>query len=255
MVLRLTAILVAAAVAPGYSQSVDPSAVVFDVASVKPSDAAPDSHGIMGPSPGGFTGYNMPLRQYVAFAYDMRPDLIMGPDWAASARFDVAAKGQAAIPLDRARIMMRNLLEERFHLSVHRETRQVPVYALVVGKEGPKHLEKAAADSPDSVRPFPLGPGKGRRFLFRNETISYLSFFLGKLAPLDRTCIDLTGLAGGFDLSLEIPDRDADTAPLDYQISVVFPAVYSQLGLKVEGRKTPTEVLVIDNADRLPTAN
>jgi uncharacterized protein (TIGR03435 family) len=244
---RRSAIVVAATVLLCHAQS-------FDVASVKHSSAAADSHGMSGPTPGGFTGVNAPLRQYVSFAYDMRSDQIFGPDWIDSERFDIAAKAEGAVPPDRVRVMLRNLLEERFHLMTHRETREVPVYALTVGKDGTKHLDKAAADSAESVRPLPLGTGKGR-FQFRNVTMAYLSFFLGKLAPLDRASVDLTGIEGRFDFDLDIPDREAGTEALDYPISVVFPAVYAQLGLRVEARKAPVEVVVVDSALRVPTAN
>ena len=81
------------------------------------------------------------------------------------------------------------------------------------------------------------------------------SFFLGKLETLDRASVDLTGVEGRFDFDLDVPDRDAQTEPMDYQISVVFPAVFAQLGLKVEARKAPIEVVVVDSALRVPTRN
>lgn len=95
---------------------------------------------------GGFTGVNVPLKQYFSFAYDRRSDLVFGLDWIGSDRFDIAAKTQDAVPPDRLRAMMRNLLEERFHLVAHRETREVPVYALTVGKDGQKHFGLHRAD-------------------------------------------------------------------------------------------------------------
>jgi uncharacterized protein (TIGR03435 family) len=244
---RRSGIVMAAAVLVCYGQS-------FDVASVRASSAPVDSHGISGPTPGGFTGVNAPLRQYVSFAYDLRSDLVFGPDWIGSDRFDITAKAGGAVPADRLRAMLRNLLEERFHLVAHRETREVPVYALTIGKDGAKHLNKAAEGGPESVRPLYPVPGK-RRFEFRNVTMAYLSFFLGKLGPLDRAFADLTGLDGRFDFDLDIPDREADATPADYSISVVFPAVYAQLGLKVEARKAPVDVVVVDKADRIPTPN
>jgi uncharacterized protein (TIGR03435 family) len=227
----------------------------FDVASVKQSVAEPGSRGMSGPTPGGFTGVNAPLRLYISFAYNVRSDQVFGPDWIDSGRFDIVAKKDGQNSLDGTRAMMRNLLAERFRLVAHRETRDVPVYALTVGKDGAKHLVKATADEEESVRPLPLGRGKGRRFQFRGVTMAYLSFFLGKLVPLDRLSVDLTGIQGRFDFDLDIPDRDAQTEPMDYQISVVFPAVFAQLGLKVEARKAPVEVVAIDSALRVPTAN
>src|SRR6185312_7628339 len=226
-----------------------------DVASVKVSPAEPGTRGKSGPTLGGFTGLNAQLRQFVSFAYDVRTDQVFGPDWIDSLRFDIIAKKDGQNSVDRTRAMMRALLDERFHLVAHRETREVPVYALTVGKEGAKHLEKAAAGETESVRPFALGAGKGRRFQFRGVTMVYLSFFLGKLQILDRPSVDLTGMEGRFDFDLDIPDRDAQTEPLDYQISLVFPAVYAQLGLKVEARKAPLEIVVVDSALRVPTAN
>jgi uncharacterized protein (TIGR03435 family) len=244
---RRCAVVMAAAALLCHAQS-------FDVASVKLSSAPADGHGMSGPTPGGFTGSNAPLRQYVSFAYDMRSDLIFGPDWIGAERFDIVSRKEGPIPIGSMRVMLRNLLEERFHLVAHRETREVPVYALTVGKDGTKHLDKAAAGGAESVRPLYPGPGK-RRFEFRSVTMSYLAFFLGKLGPLDRASVDLTGIDGRFDFDLDIPDRDADTASADYPISLVFRAIYTQLGLRVEARKAPVEVLVVDSALRVPTAN
>ncbi len=135
MGLRRCAVVVAAAALLCQAQS-------FDVASVKPSVARADSHGISGPTPDGFSGINAPLRQYVAFAWDMRSDLVFGPDWIGLDRFDIAAKAQGAVQPDTLRAMLRNLLEERFDLVAHRDIREVPVYALTVGKDGVKHCRR-----------------------------------------------------------------------------------------------------------------
>jgi uncharacterized protein (TIGR03435 family) len=150
--------------------------------------------------------------------------------------------------------MLRKLLEERFHLAAHRETRVLPVYALLVGKEGPRHLEKSTDDGPETTQPSGIRRDGTQHWALRNATMADFAFFVGKLAHLDVPAVDSTGIDGKFNFTFDLLARDPETSPLEYQ-SVVFPALSAQLGLTIDRRKAPTEVLVIDNVDKVPTEN
>src|SRR5262245_29973253 len=114
----------------------------FEVASVKPNTSG-DGRVMVGMQPGGrLTASNMPLRELVRMAYQLQPfQIVGGPDWIASERFDITAKAEGDVaptspfgPPNPLMLMMRSLLEERFHLKVHTETREMPTYALVLAR-------------------------------------------------------------------------------------------------------------------------
>ena len=129
----------------------------FEVASIKP--AAPQTEGRfmvrMGGDPGRIDYVNVSLRDLIRAAFDVKDFQINGPDWMSSARFDVQAKLPPDTPKEQRSLMFQALLTERFQLKVHKESKEVPVYSLVVGKNGPKM--KAAAErpaaNPDGPRP------------------------------------------------------------------------------------------------------
>jgi uncharacterized protein (TIGR03435 family) len=223
----------------------------FEAISIRTSDLDPRASGILKPSPGGLTAINYPLEQYIAWAYGIRSDFILGPDWLGRPRFDIAARTSEATSPDALRPMLRKALEERFHLAAHHETRPMPVYALVVAKGGPKHFAKASPAVPSTMEPGPLAPDGSRVWLCRNTT---MASFTGLMARpgLDRPLIDATALEGGFDFTFRFPPDESAATRLDYLISSVFPAVTEQLGLKIEARKVPADVLVVDLWTRSP---
>jgi uncharacterized protein (TIGR03435 family) len=142
--------------------------------------------------------------------------------------------------------MLRSLLEDRFKLGVHRETKETSGYALVVAKGGPKLKEPTEARSGDgSISVVARGRLKGQK--------APLSMLAGQLTRLmGSSVVDETGLEGGFDFNLEwTPEEtpaDLASAPS------IFTAIQEQLGLKLEARKEPTEIIVIDHVEK-PDAN
>jgi uncharacterized protein (TIGR03435 family) len=224
------------------------------------------------------------LLQYLVFAY--KPDMFqIGefrsklPDWAKTARFDVEARAIGSPTKDDMRLMMQSLLEERFHLRLHRETRFEPAYLVVLdkpGKTGPQ-LTAHPADDPicaKTVFPHTLGgaypiacgadgqiapdtPGDFAAAGY-NVTMEWIAMSLGGAANItDRRVIDQTGLPGTFDFKIEYfpepaqPDAPADAVPVGPSFTE---ALKKQLGLKIVSEKRPTEVIVIDRLER-PTAN
>lgn len=252
----------------------------FAVATIKPS--RPDENGVaMGRSPSGdFKAINQTLQNLVSFAYtgDM-VDLGLvsgGPAWVKSARFDIHAKADGAVPASALSAMLQDLLSERFKLKVHVETKQLPVYALVLadrsGKLGPNIYpvspeEGAYCDSWQITLPdkepergkdgFSRCSGSARGGVrLRGSRVSALDEFLGEL--LGRRVIDRTGLQGRYDIDLFVElnwDHIVEGGPADdINNGAVFAALKDQIGLKVESTRGPVRTIIIDSAER-PSEN
>jgi uncharacterized protein (TIGR03435 family) len=262
----------------------------FEVASIKPNNSG-DGRVMMGLQPGGrFTATNVPLRLLIRNAYQLQDFQIVGaPSWIASERYDIVAKAEDGAPpetpsLDRTgpnrnQLMIRALLAERFQLVAHNETRELPIYALVVargdGKLGPD-LHKSemdcnavfAAARGRGGMPPPPGPPQpgdrpscGIRIGMGNLAMggTPLSQFANSLAMfVGRTVQDKTGLAGNYDVSLtwtpdQMPQRPPgapELPPVDPNGPSIFTALQEQLGLKLDSQKGPVAVLVIDRVER-----
>jgi len=271
------------------SQTPAPSpspAPTFDVASVKPNKSGGMGVRIMFQPGGRFTADNITLKFLIRLAYDVQEFQISGgPPWINSDRYDVEAKAggspegdmrtmteeQRQADLARRRQMIQALLKDRFQLTLHKESKDAPIYALVVAKNGPKMKELPPApppsaddpkDAPD--KPDPKHMGRGGMRMGRGELTGSgvkLSFLAEALSnPLGRTVIDKTGLKGDYDFELKwTPDesqgpgfRGAGDAPppADANGPSIFTAIQEQLGLKLESQKGPVDLLVIDHAEK-----
>ena len=236
----------------------------FDVASVKPdkSGARPnfDSPYVFSPS-GRFTATDVTLTELIILAYQTRRIQMQGgPGWLDVDRFDVAAKADdAAGPVRGAQVlaMIQTMLQDRFKLALHRETRELSVYALVVGKNGHK-LQKAT----DDEQPL-FAPGKLGQMTFRKMPVVALVNTVSNI--LQTPVIDRTGLAGFFDYTLEpappdpsqmrAPGASAGNPVTAYNFGdAVVAAMQEQLGLRLERQKAPLEITIIDHAEQ-PTEN
>jgi uncharacterized protein (TIGR03435 family) len=251
-----------------FAQELRPS---FDAASIKPADYPigpflPGSRlncpltGCGGPgtgSPERITFANASLKNLIRVAYDMwSPNQIEAPAWMELARFDIVANIPPGATRDQANLMLQNLLTDRFHLAVHRSTRERPTYALVVAKNGPKL--KVSVDDPNAPKPRgTLWPPGRKIFEFDRETMA--SFARTLEIDVDRPVIDATGLTGTYDIRLEFasggPVRGTPNPQADPQAPELFTALTEQLGLRLESRKGPGVVLVVDSALRQPTEN
>jgi uncharacterized protein (TIGR03435 family) len=212
-----------------------------------------------------------------------------------SERFDIVAKVPVGTTAGQFNVMLQNLLAERFNMVVHHETRDLPGYELSVAKGGPKFKESAAPSAPpvagDSKEPArvktqtasdgyrELAPGSsgmimfgipgGSRFSARQQPISTLTNVLE--SPLGKPVVDKTGLAGKYDFNLSF-SRDERTSanvagnsgpspaagPIDGVSDAppdLFTAMQDQLGLKLEQKKIPMDVVVVDRAERVPREN
>ena len=211
----------------------------FEVASVKPQ-APGDTRGSIGPSPGAFIANGIPLKILIEIAYHVKDYQISGgPDWIATDHWDVSAKAPAGfIPTgQQMQPMLQALLADRFRLKLHRETRELPAFALVVGKGGPKLTATTFADSRISI-------GHG---IFTGQKIDMDGLADALASESDRTIVDQTGLAGQYDITLKWNPDATDSDPAAVSL---FTAIQEQLGLKLEATKAPVEMLVIDSVQK-----
>ncbi len=248
----------------------------FEVASVK--IAAPSSRFSLrgGPGtsdPGQITYSSVSLQMLLAKAFDVEKYQVSGPPWLADRKYDIAAKVPPGTSREQFRQMLKNLLSERFALAAHEETKEHPVYAMVIGKDGPKlkvtggDSEAASGESAqvtavslakDGLPVMPAGyPGHliGMRLpgktMLRAKGESLDEFAKALTEMLDRPVINLTGLNGKYDFGIAWSDDPHATDPEPD----AFSALELQLGLKLESRKAAVRMIVVDRVDPVPVAN
>jgi uncharacterized protein (TIGR03435 family) len=239
-----------------------PAAQSFDVASIHINNTETDGHHhiISDPAESHFRTVNLALRDLIQFAYGVPDSQILGgPAWLDSTMFDIDAKSDPAVdaqlhalPTEQARrqkqLMVQALLADRFQLKVHQETRQLPIYALVVSKDGPKFI-------PSKVAGTTIDTGRARLHIAgSDDTIGILARELAQV--LGRPVLNQTGMSGRYDVSLRwTPDDAAAAAPSTPDVPPdIFTAIQEQLGLKLESTKEPVPVLVIDSVEK-PSPN
>jgi uncharacterized protein (TIGR03435 family) len=299
----------------------------FEVASIKPS-ALPGA-GVIRLGQRGGPGSGNPgrviyalstIRDLMADAYSVKRNQISGgPNWLDSERFDIVAKVPEGTTKEQVRVMLQNLLAERFKLTLHRETKELPIYALVVGAKGPKLKDSTLTDTPPTpdsqpkeggrgeagtqaagpppLRGMKIGPdgcpetppmvaGRAANFIVmtpngecmisNGQTMDGLAMQLSN--RFDRPVIDQTGLKGKYDLRLRYDPssmpggRGGDlkggpglgpaggdpanrTVPDGDSPPSIFNALQEQLGLKLEAKKGPVDLLMIDQVEKKPTEN
>jgi uncharacterized protein (TIGR03435 family) len=206
---------------------------------------------------------NMPLSALVMKAYGMQPYQLSEktPSWLMSP-FDMVAKVPPNTSGEQVLVMWRNLLAERFKLTVHHENKDVPVYALVIAK-GESKLIGVTTDGPMPAGHGPgtksrgvLAPAKGCDRHVSSDDMEIASLVHGLSVSLQRPVINDTGLTGRYKIELQWLKEDASTSdPESFFCPTIFEAVKEQLGLQLEPRKRQIEILVIDHAEKMPTEN
>jgi len=223
----------------------------FDVASVKKAEGGGPPGDIprnMDSSPGHFAMRNVPLRYCLEWAYSLQDYEIAGPDWIkGDERYDIFAKAPGPATDEQMRPMLQALLLERFQMKVHRERRKMAAYVLVRGKGPAKVKESAAASEPGLV------PGTNG-LTFRHFPISRLTFMLTR--RMDHPVLDMTGLKGIYDYTVDVSGLSEFSGPPNPEATSIFGAIQQDLGLKLElRRQQPIDILAIDSASKVPTAN
>jgi uncharacterized protein (TIGR03435 family) len=235
--------------------------LTFDVASVRASQPGATSARLQRDPRGNFSASNQTLRALITLAYGVQSLQIVGaPDWIAVEPWDVVARagrdlppqppGQPAPDL----LMLRALLEDRFRLVARRDTRELPIYALMQARnDGRLGLRRASGDACCGVR----GDGmSGANASFRGESASMTEFARTLSGQVQRIVVDRTGLTGQWDFDLRFtPPRFATTPSAALTDSPsIFTALQEQLGLRLEATTGPVEVLVIERVER-PSEN
>lgn len=198
-----------------------------------------------------------PAVALIAEAYDLKPDQLSfaasGSQPDGDTYYDIVAKaeGDGTPRRGEFRLMLQTLLAERFHLKVHRETKEMPVYALVVGKNGPKFKQS----SPDAAFVSDHGVnGHNQTITLARSTMESLANEIRGGFAVGRPVLDRTGLTETYDLKMEAtPEGRINRAPEPGDISI-FTAVQQQLGLRLDPRKEPVEILVVDHIEK-PSEN
>jgi uncharacterized protein (TIGR03435 family) len=266
----------------------------FEVASIKPS--APDAPGqVIGLHiDGAMVRYSaLSLKLYLGMAYNLKNYEISTPDWMASDRWDITAKLPDGSDPKQIPKMLQELLRDRFQMKMHRETKEFPVYGLIIGKgelklkESPADPAEEAGESPKASLNVAAGGtgagtivtyGNGSFFTLGNNKFEGKKLSMGIIAAAlarfaDRPVLDMTDLKRNYDFTMEFSAEDFRAMMIRATVaqgSVVSPEVLKlaeassgdtlfnaveKLGLKLEPRKAPIEMLVIDQALKTPTEN
>jgi uncharacterized protein (TIGR03435 family) len=272
------AVMTMAVAAIGVTEAQSP--LSFDVASVKEHTSVSDSaaFGIMPATPGRMRITNTPLRFILHYAFQIRDHQLIGaPDWIESVAFDITATypAEPTRTEEDRRAMLRTLLADRFGLKTHRETREMPIYALVMARKdgalGPQLVrstidcEKLIAEKRPQLgagSPSPVTPGGKRpvcRMVATRRFISAGTQTMEQLTgPLQaftgRPVIDRTGLTGAFDFDVQwtsgpVAPAPGAAPPPDDGPSI-FAALQEQLGLRLESGRAPFDVVVVDAVQR-----
>jgi uncharacterized protein (TIGR03435 family) len=249
---------------PAPANSANTAAFAFDIVSIKPYKQTGDGVSMwMNTTPDGFSSRGFSLKSFLFNAFPIvMPDQLVGlPPWADSDYYEVDAKmdeetaaAYKKLPRDQGRQvwhqMMQDLLADRFQLKFHRETRELPIYNLVVAKAGLK------------IEATPEGKGNG--YSMGGGKLSGTGIALDSLAfslsnEVGRMIVNKTGLTGGYNIDLKWqPDAMAagssNSSSADPPLPDLFTALQEQLGLKLEAAKGPVDVYVIDQVEK-PSEN
>jgi uncharacterized protein (TIGR03435 family) len=250
----------------------------FEVASVKPSpppapgrNAAVAVRGGPGSTDPALVRFdNIDLFSLVTMAYGIGRYQLFGPEWLSTARFDINARVPLGATRDQYRLMLQNLLAERFKLALHHETREIPIYEMTIAKNGPK-LKESPVDldetdpglqpPPRWSSPPPQAGNVGGSMQSTKQPMEWLVAMLSGM--LGRPVTDTTGLKGkydiqlrwgGFGLNASVAPDNPDVGAAESEPSLIQ-AVQEQLGLKLTPKKAPFDVLVIDHIERVPAEN
>lgn len=206
-------------------------------------------------SPGSFIARNVTLRTCLKWAYGIRDFQISGePGWFSNKAWDITAKSSRPDGDEVLRTMLRALLADRFHLTVREESKQLPVYALLAGKGGPK-LRTATGTEPASMR-----PGEGVLEFHNVSMADFAERLASRPLSVDRPVVEKTGLPGGYDFSLRFAENAASLKSALEEIDrgggqSIFTAIQEQLGLKLEAQKAALPVFVVEHAEEFPGEN
>jgi uncharacterized protein (TIGR03435 family) len=238
--------------------------LAFEVASVKINPQfSQDNRATWWPdietTPGSLTMRNVDLRMMVAWAYDIQRAQVAAPEWTIAHRYDIVAKAPQRAPEAELRRMLQSLLAERFQLEVHRESRPMEAAAMLMPKAGSHKMMPSKSAGPSQSR-----EDAARGTIVEGSTLAELAEQLSR--EVNMPVVDMTGLQGRFDFAFNprkyvaaMQGRFAGEAhpPSEAEVRMILlqDVLAGELGLRLEARKAPVEVVVIDRAEKAPVSN
>lgn len=267
-----------------------PPKLEFEVASVKPSPELPMTEVHIGIHMDGaqFSANFYALKDYIRMAYRVKQYQVEGPEWINSERYDITAKMPEGSTRDQIPDMLQALLESRFKLTYHKGSKEFPVYALVVGKNGTTLKPVEDVTGPDDGKmPFGVNAqgsangvsvdlGHGSYFALTPEHLEVKKLTFAQMADIlsrfvDLPIVDMTNLTGKFDITIPVTQDDYRLLLIRSAISAGVNVGFTppeaagagesliggleKAGLHLEHRKAPLDMIIIDHADKNPTAN
>jgi uncharacterized protein (TIGR03435 family) len=265
-ILRMVGVLASALCLACAQSAPGPRTPAFEVASIKPAPPPTDGRLMvrMGNDAGRINFSNVSLMNVITAAYKVKEHQVTGPAWLNSERFDITAKIPAGAGKDDVPGMLQALLADRFKLKLHTESKVMQSYALTVAKGGAK-MKPAEGQGRLMMM---MGP-KGRH-MSGTGTMEVLADRLSQ--AMDRPVVDMTELKGNFEIDLEFSGDEmprmmrgmapgggggGEARPHDESADApsIFSALQNTLGLKLDPRKAPADVLIVDNIEKVPTDN
>jgi uncharacterized protein (TIGR03435 family) len=239
-------------VCAAFGQAASPA---FDVASIKLNTAEvqrergalPRRATAVHVEPGAVTIRQLSLMDCIRWAFQLSRKQVVGPDWLNTANVDVAAKAAGPVPEAELRRMLQTLLVDRFKIASHRETKELAVYTLAEAKGGIKCKPEEADGE------IQLTPGRGGVLSLQRVTVSQIADLFTDV--LDQPLIDQTGLKGRYTCTLDPRASQPEPGQEDDKGAMIIAGLQQQFGLKVEQKKAPMEVLIIDHIEKMPAEN
>jgi uncharacterized protein (TIGR03435 family) len=219
----------------------------YEAASIKLNNSA-DGHTGTDGYQGRIMFENMPLQRLVAQAYQVSPFQVSGPAWLQSEHFDIVATYPPDAPGAARQRMLRTLLEDRFKLAVHKDSKEMPGYALVAAKNGFK-LKPSEGGENDTRHT----GGRIESLDAKNTTMATLAQLLARYTG--QPVVDETAIAGTYNFQLRWSRDEQNAEPNPDAPPSIFTALQESLGLRLQAQKVPVEIVVVDRVERTPTEN
>ncbi|HXB71735.1 MAG TPA: TIGR03435 family protein [Candidatus Acidoferrales bacterium] len=238
-------VLLAAGAVLAQPQSARPA---YEAASVKLNTSGSGNSSSKG-SKGQIVFTNQTLKRLIERAYSVKPFQVPGPGWMETVHFDIAAKYPPDSKDDDRSLMLRTLLEDRFKLAVHRESKDMPGYALVVAKSGfkLKPVEPGGSDTNTNG-------DRVRTLTAKKTSMAILTDLVARW--LGEVVVDKTGIDGVYDFELRWTNDDQPANGIDAAAAPsLFTALQETLGLRLQPQKVPVDIVVVDHVERVPTEN
>jgi bla regulator protein BlaR1 len=238
------------------SQAAVAATQAFESVSITPNRSRDERRRMIGwdPATGSFQVVNLPLQNLIGYAYGFSYRQISGgPAWVSTERYDISAKLRHPVDQLQIKLALQQVLTEQFRLASHRETRDLPVYELVVGLNGPKL--KAAELTSDPMRRRGMGMHQPGHLVAKESSMENLTGLLG--IQTGRIVVDKTGLQGIYDFTLdwrsspEMMASAGEVTPSSESVASISTALREQLGLELKPQTSPMETLIIDDVEEV----